>query len=56
MIKCETFEHDYQVVNFCNENHITKENIISLLFNSELLFSYRLFYEVNNWLLAENLL
>lgn len=48
MIKCETFQHDYQLVNFCNENYITKENIISLLFKPELLFSYKLFYEVNN--------
>ena len=48
MIKCETFQHDYQLVNFCNENHITKENIISLLFNPELLYSHRLIYEVND--------
>ena len=48
MIKCEGFEYDYQVANFCNDNHITKDNIIAILWDSNLLFSYRLFYEVND--------
>lgn len=48
MIKCEGFEYDYQVANFCNDNHITKDNIIAVLWSPDLLFSYRLFYEINN--------
>ena len=47
MIKCKSFEHDYQVEDFCNENHITKNDIIALLFNDALVFGYRLFYETN---------
>ena len=48
MIKCEGFEYDYQVVNFCNDNHITKNDIIAILWDPGLLFRYRLFYEVND--------
>ena len=48
MIKCECFEHDYQVVNFCNDHHITKNDIITILWDPGLLFSYRLFYEAND--------
>jgi hypothetical protein len=48
MIKCEQFEYDYQLSHFCNDNHITKNNIIAILWNPDLLFSYRLFYETND--------
>ena len=47
MIKCEGFEYDYQVTNFCNENHITKNDIVAILWYPDLLYSYRLFYEIN---------
>ena len=48
MIKCKGFKYDYQVSNFCNDNHITKNNIIAILWSPDLLFSYRLFYEIND--------
>lgn len=48
MISCKTFEHNYQVTDFCNENNITKNEIIALFFSPELLFSYCLFYEINS--------
>lgn len=48
MIKCESFEYDYQVSNFCNNNHITKNDIIAILWNPDLLFGYRLFYKTND--------
>ena len=47
MIKCESFRYDYQVTDFCNENHIIKNDIIAILWNPDLLFGYRLFYETN---------
>ena len=48
MIKYESFEYDYQVSNFCNDHHITKNDIIAILWNPDLLFGYRLFYETND--------
>lgn len=48
MIKCKSFQYDYQVSDFCNDNHIAKDNIIAILQIPDLLFSYRLFYETNN--------
>lgn len=48
MIRCQSFQYDYQVTNFCNVNHITKNNIIAILWNPDLLFGYRLFYETND--------
>ena len=48
MIKCKSFKYDYQVSNFCNDNHITKNNIIAILWRPDLSFSYRLFYEIND--------
>ena len=48
MIKSKGFEYDHQLSNFCNDNHIIKNDIIAILWNPDLLFSYRLFYEVND--------
>ena len=48
MIKCKEFEYTYQLSNFCNDNHITKNNIITILWSPDLVFSYRLFYETND--------
>ena len=47
MIKCKAFEYDYKLLKFCNDNHITKNNIITILWNADLVYSYRLFYETN---------
>lgn len=47
MIKSASFRYDYQLSDFCNNNHITKDNIVAILWNPDMLFGYRLFYEIN---------
>ena len=42
MIKYKGFQYDYQVSDFCNDNHITKNDIIAILWDPGLVFSYQL--------------
>ena len=48
MIKVQSFKYPSELVEFCNIYNITKENIITLIFEPQSLFSYKLFYETNN--------
>ena len=47
MIKHKLFTHGYDVVVFCNEENITKEKIIAVVYREDKEFCYELFYEGN---------
>lgn len=46
MIRTKSFIHSIDIANFCNENNITKEKIISICFKPEYMYPYVIFYEV----------
>lgn len=46
MIMCKTFENEYGLAVFCNNNGITKDMIVQITYNSRGYYTYTLFYEI----------
>ena len=45
MIYCDSFETSIQLTKFCNNNKLTKKEIISIIFKPDCTYSYVIFYE-----------